>query len=273
MPGWSHIKIRKWYLSGSILRLNINMSLVKISHYSPSDITWLAPGTCDFNVNFHTDIWRINISSNLSYLDRLSSLINAAEAERANRYLQIRDKNRFVISRGALRIILAAYLNQQPSLIEFETGTNKKPFLKNTPLSYNVSHAGDWIVIAVADKPIGADVERVDPSFDYQDIIAGYFSPEEAKYIREDDAHSRFFLLWTRKEALTKATGKGLDDDLKFIPSLNGEYAVDNDLLKSSSDWQVNSLELYQGYLATFAVAETAGHPRFRDIDLSKNSL
>jgi len=249
------------------------MSLVKISHYCPNDITWLAPGAGDSNINGHTDIWRVNISDNLSYLDRFSTLINTAETARANRYLQAHDRHRFIISRAALRIILAVYLNEQAALIEFEIGVNKKPFLKNAALHYNVSHAGDWIIIAVANTPVGVDVERIDPSFDYKDIIIEYFNKEEVKYITGADDHSRFFLLWTRKEALTKATGKGLDDDLKLVPALNGEHSVNPDLLKSTSDWQVNSFELYNGYLATFATAEIAGQPRFRDADLSKNSL
>jgi 4'-phosphopantetheinyl transferase len=249
------------------------MSLVNIRNLYLEDITWLAPGSGDFNINGYTDIWRISIGANLSFLDSLGTLINAAEKERAKRYLQARDRNRFVISRGALRIILARYLDREPSLIEFETGANKKPFLKDTPLHYNVSHSGDWIMIAVANNPVGADVERVDPAFDYQDIIAEYFSPEEAKYILEEDSHFRFFLLWTRKEALTKATGKGLDDDLKFIPALNGEHAVEPDLLRSTSGWQVNSFELSPGYFAACVIPESADRLCFRDADLSKNRL
>ena len=176
------------------------------------------------------------------------------ETERAKRYLQARDRNRFIISRGALRIILAGYLNKQPSLIEFEMGANKKPLaLKDTPLHYNVSHSGDWIAIAVANTPVGVDVEQLDPTFDYLDIIAEYFSPDEAKYISWKTIPAFRSLLWTRKEALTKATGKGLDDDLKFIPALNGEHAAEPGLLRSTSGWQVNSFELAPGYLAACA--------------------
>jgi 4'-phosphopantetheinyl transferase len=249
------------------------MSLVKIRNHYLEDISWLNSGSGDFDINGHIDIWRINISNNLPFLDNLYTLINAGEKERAKWYLQARDRNRFIISRAALRIILARYVNQQPSLIQFETGLNKKPFLKSFPVHYNVSHSGDWIGIAVANNPVGADIEQLVPAFDYRDIVAEYFSPEEAKYISEDHAHSRFFLLWTRKEALTKATGKGLDDDMKFVPALNGEYEVEPNLLRSASDWEVNSFELSPGYLAACATAEPAGHLRFRNVDLSKNSL
>ncbi len=247
------------------------MALVKIRNHYLEDISWLNSWSGDFDINKHTDIWRINISANLLFVDNLSSLINTAEKERANRYLQARDRNRFIISRAALRIILARYINQQPSLLQFEAEANKKPYLKNYPVHYNVSHSGDWIVIAIANTPVGIDVEQLVPAFDYRDIVTEYFSPEEAKYISEDQAHSRFFLIWTRKEAITKATGKGLDDDMRFIPALNGECAVESDLLRSGSNWKVTSFELFPGYLAACATVESAGHPRFRNIDISKN--
>jgi 4'-phosphopantetheinyl transferase len=244
------------------------MGLAKIRNHYLRDIHWLSASSYDFDITGHTDIWRINIGDNLSDLANFSALINTAETGRANRYLQLRDKNRFVISRAALRIILARYLNRHPEQIEFEIGVNKKPFLKNASLHYNVSHSGDWIAIAVSETNTGIDIEFVDPSFRYHDIISEYFSTEEAKYIVDDDAHSRFFLLWTRKEALTKATGKGLDDDLKLIPALDGEYSVEADLLKSVSNWYVNSFELSAGYLASIAITAETGPLRFWDIDL-----
>jgi 4'-phosphopantetheinyl transferase len=246
------------------------MSLVSIRNNYLIDTPWRSSSFTDFAIDGHPHIWRVNISGNLAHLDDLSTIINAGEKARAKRYLQLRDKNRFIISRAALRIILAGYLNQLPASIEFEIGANKKPFVKNTPVHYNVSHSGDWILIGVANTLIGADVEQVDSAFAYHDIITEYFSPDEINYIAEADNHFRFFLLWTRKEALTKATAKGLDDDLKFIPALNGEYVVAPELIKSTSNWQVNSFELCPGYLATFAVAQTEDTPHFWDIDLSK---
>jgi 4'-phosphopantetheinyl transferase len=247
------------------------MSLVKISINYLEDVNWLSASSRDFNISGHTDVWRVNISNNLVRLDSLSSLINAEEKARAKRYLQLRDKNRFIIGRAALRIILGGYLNKSPAEIEFEIGSNKKPFLKNSALRYNVSHSGDWIFIGVSGSEIGVDIEWIDPAFDYHDIMGEYFSPEEAKYITED--HSRFFMLWTRKEALTKATAKGLDDDLKLIPALQGEQSVEGSILKSTADWQVNSFELSPGYLASVATAEQNAIQRFWDIDLSKNNL
>jgi len=238
------------------------MPVVKVCNRYLEKVTWLPSSQCDFNINGHATTWRVNINDNLAFLEYYASLMSADETMRANRYLQVRDKNRFIISRAALRLLLARYLNRQPAELIFEAGANKKPFIKNEVLQYNVSHSGDWIVIAIANTPVGVDIEWINPAFDYHDITGEYFGAEEAAYIAADKAHSRFFLLWTRKEALIKATAKGLDDDLKLIPALDGEHDMDTDILKSNVNWQSCSFELAPGYLAT--VTTTGADSRLR---------
>jgi len=249
------------------------MSLSKIHNCYVNDITWNDAATCNCQIGDQVDIYRIGIAANLSHLNNLSTLLNAAETARGKRYFQLNDKNRFIISRGALRIILGKYLNQQAAAIEFEMGLNKKPFVNNTngvPVCYNVSHSGDWIVIAVAASEIGVDTELINHTFEFKDIIAEYFSPGEINYINGEQSCERFFKLWTRKEALTKATAKGLDDGLKFIPGLDGDHSVRADMIGSAKDWTVSSFELYKNYVASVAGSAHANELRFWEITLKQ---
>src|ERR1700733_1060119 len=136
------------------------MSIIKISIRYLNDLTWRDALECDFVINNSVDVWRINISSNLSVLHNFLAIINDGELARANRYYHAKDRNRFIISRGALRIILGKYLNHQPAAIEFEIGLNKKPHIKNpgnTGIYYNISHAGDWILLGISNAGIGVD--------------------------------------------------------------------------------------------------------------------
>jgi 4'-phosphopantetheinyl transferase len=235
-----------------------------------NDVTWVNGTACDFLVNNdQTDLWRINISSNLSLLENFLSILHPDEIARANRYYQTKDKNRFIISRGALRIILGKYLNEQPADIEFKTGINKKPYINNTnhtPLCYNISHSGDWILLAVSNSEIGADTEQVNFTFKYQDVLQDNFSPAEIGYINQSSSVERFFMLWTRKEALTKATGKGLDGDLKLIPCLDGIHVVQGGTILSGEDWQISTFELSENYLASVANNINIVTIRFWDI-------
>jgi 4'-phosphopantetheinyl transferase len=233
------------------------MSIIKIQINYLTDVAWNNAANCDFDLKDKTDVWRINIRSNLPLLDSFSEILHADEIARANRYHQAKYRDRFVISRGALRTILGKYLNLQPALIEFKTVVNKKPAVDNTNQGrrcyFNISHSGDWILVAVSGSEIGADTEQVNFTFNYEDVLQDNFSDAEIGYINQNAAAERFFILWTRKEALLKATAKGLDEDLKLIPSLDGVHAAESSTISSGDDWQISTFKLSENYVATIA--------------------
>jgi 4'-phosphopantetheinyl transferase len=230
------------------------MGRIKITNKYIGDVIWAKPPDLPQPAGNHIDTFKICSSSNLRFMDDFLSLLSPAEVERANRYLRVEDRNRSVISRGALRIILGKYLHQSPSAIQFGFDKNKKPFLINGDmpgLHFNVSHSGDWLLITVSGHEIGVDVELINPGFPYRDILTDYFTDDEARYILEKNADERFFMLWTRKEALTKATGTGLHDKLKYIPSLDGEHYTNKEILPTKRDMYTTSFKLNDGYIAS----------------------
>jgi 4'-phosphopantetheinyl transferase len=245
------------------------MSIIKISAHYLDDLTWKDSAVCDFVINNSVDVWRINISSNLSVLNDFLAIINPGELARANRYYHAKDRNRFIISRGALRIILGKYLNHHPAAIEFEIGINKKPHIKNpnnTGIFYNISHAGDWILLGISNANIGVDTEQINYDYNYKDVLQDNFSREEIDFINQTMSFERFFMLWTRKEALTKATGKGLDSDLKLIPCLEGIHFAQSDIMSSTHDWLINTFKLNENNLGSIAINPGTASTRFWDI-------
>ncbi|WP_394338991.1 4'-phosphopantetheinyl transferase family protein [Mucilaginibacter xinganensis] len=93
---------------------------------------------------------------------------------RANRFYQLKDRNRYIISRIILRMILGKYLNLMPAAIQFSAGKNNKPQVKNIPplkLEYNMSHSADAILLAVSDSAIGADIEFINQSFGFNEVL------------------------------------------------------------------------------------------------------
>ena len=244
------------------------VSFIEIFNNSTVDINWVNTDYSGINLTDRIDVWRINITSNLTFLEHCMLLLNNDERERANRYYQVKDRNRFLISRGALRTILSKYLNVAPSSITFGVSPNKKPIIHDTgkvKLHYNVSHSGDWILIAVSDSDIGADVEFIKPSFQFQEILTDYFSQDEVDFINHQSSLERFFLLWTRKEAFVKATGKGLDSDLRTIPSLDGIYSATE--VARSRDWFITSFTLNEQYIAAIAGNVVIKHINFMNFN------
>ncbi|AYL95863.1 4'-phosphopantetheinyl transferase family protein [Mucilaginibacter celer] len=235
-------------------------------------VNWQQDTGCSFNLTDDIDVWRISLEANLHLIPRFLPILEPDEIERASRYYQEKDRNRFAISRAVLRVILGRYINQPARDIRFGIGLNKKPFLANfdKPINYNISHSDKWALIAVSKKPIGVDTEKIDPVFAYADILPDHFNKEETNYIEQNQSHRRFCLLWTRKEATTKLTGQGLDERLKAIPSLNHKHLIANNIINSSKDIALASFELDAGNLATVAYeADNDSELKFWDINLT----
>ncbi len=160
-------------------------------------------------------LWRIPLDD-ASRLESTRTVLSPDEITRAARFIFEPDRNRFIISHGALRMLLARYLSTEPSALEFRTGPNGKPALIQTftDLRFNLSHSADLALIAIArGREVGVDVERVQKDILFEQIAEHYFEPAEAWDLRIAPLHERavrFFDLWTRKEACLKAEGTGL---------------------------------------------------------------
>lgn len=84
-----------------------------------------------------------------------------------------------------------------------------KPEIDN--FYFNLSHSGDLVVCAVADSPVGCDVEQIRKA--PERVGEYFFSENEKKYLKqfEDKAYDEaFFHIWTLKESYTKMTGEGM---------------------------------------------------------------
>ena len=86
-------------------------------------------------------------------------------------------------------------------------GSRGKPYLAGQDaMFFSLSHTGKWVICAVSDKEIGADVQEVTA---YRQTVAGRcFTADETAWVDSDP--QRFTRLWTMKEAYLKYTGFGL---------------------------------------------------------------
>lgn len=198
----------------------------------------------------------IRISDFKEQLPALQALLNEKELLRADNYLMEKDATRFTVARGMLKLLLGAYLNRPAADIEFHYEENLKPIIRQSlkPLHFNVSHSGDIIMIGISHAPVGVDVEYMDAGFSYEQVLDVTFSEKELGFIRSSNNRSEaFFLLWTRKEALLKATGKGIDDYLPYVPALDGIHEVLFEITNSELPWKTASFGFGGDYVASLA--------------------
>ena len=88
-----------------------------------------------------------------------------------------------------------------------------KPILADTEIHFNLSHSGERVICALSDRPIGADIQRVEAEPRLK-LARRFFQPDEVAYIRSwpDLAQqaAAFCRLWALKESALKFTGLGL---------------------------------------------------------------
>ena len=144
---------------------------------------------------------------------------------RANKFRHEDDRKRCLCADMLARKMLAEAANVAPEKIAFTCGEKGKPHA-NLPLHFNVSHAGEFVLCAVADAPIGVDIEQIKPF--RAGMVARYFTVAEAAYIwgnnpspdgnvTDPETCARFYRVWTAKEAYVKMTGTGISTDLTAV--------------------------------------------------------
>ena len=185
----------------------------------------------------------------------LAEFLNSKELNRAERFHKELDKSRFIIYRSILKFVLAAHTKLDVNDIYLDYHFNKKPYLASHPwLCFNISHSQDYAVIAVSLNQVGIDIEYMPQNFNFTNLIPDIFIDEEILIIQNaDNKKHAFYTSWTRKEAFVKALGKGIDEDFKYIPCIDGQHNIDSDMLKNTKNWQICSFDLADNYLGAVA--------------------
>ena len=129
-----------------------------------------------------------------------------------------------------------------PSDYEIATAPQGKPYIKGlSDFSFNLSHSGDMAVIAVSDREVGVDIQKLKHFKD--SLVEHVFNIEDKKLAKElvaelsgtgltagdaqhddisfDQVYTR---MWAMKESVMKYTGKGLALAPKMITLKMAEF-------------------------------------------------
>lgn len=187
------------------------------------------------------------------------SVLSPDEAERAGRYRSAADLRRSVRARCLLREVLAGYTACRPGEIRFGYGAHGKPFLSGEPpegVQFSVSHAGDLAAVAVArGRRVGIDIEALRTGSTEPALPLCFLTDAEAAAVKTLPAHAQaglFLRIWTRKEALLKATGQGIGG-LADCPGVRDSGTVFHD----GAVWQIQDLRCPPGYTGALAAEGT----------------
>jgi len=188
-------------------------------------------------------------------------VLSADEKARAERFTQEKDQLHYQLGRGALRHCLARFLPYAATEITFRYNAQGKPYLDSHPVYFNVSHAKDQLLIAVAKVPVGVDVEWVRPRLEGEKIAKRFFHPAEYVELQALPSQQRqegFYALWCAKEAFVKALGSGIAYGLDRFQIANA--AVNPGLVWTADkhvfikEWVIRPWCVEVGYTGAIAV-------------------
>jgi 4'-phosphopantetheinyl transferase len=156
--------------------------------------------------------------------DRLTPLLDDVEQGRWAGYRRDEDRQRFLVGCSLAKTIAGSLTGQDPARVSFDRTCPQcgkphgKPRLNGGDLELSVSHSGDRIAVAaMTGNPVGVDVEEIRDTHDRESL---------ARYVMAESETGDLFVAWTRKEAVTKATGDGLRVSFKEVVLADGPPRV-----------------------------------------------
>ena len=224
--------------------------------------SWKSANEPVLNQNF-TDIWLLDFTSIDE--DLYLHFLSPDELKKADKFHFIKDRQAYTICRGVLRKLLSSYVGITPSNIEFTYNEYGKPEISNeTKINFNVSHSGDYGLLAFSSLwQLGVDLEKI-KSIEYMSLAESVFSDEEFLSLRDfssNDIADAFFCGWTRKESFIKAIGMGLSYPLSdFCVSLDPNEDISkvkiSDPALENKNWTIFDLTFNTDYKAALAIDE-----------------
>ncbi len=197
-------------------------------------------------------------------LEELAALLNGEERSRAERFRFDRDRNRYIVSRASLRLLLGEYTQTRATDLEFVYGDQGKPALA-TPIDeveFNLSHSADLCLFAFANfRRVGIDIESKERDVSFVELAMRFFSKSEYEAIRQLSPSNRreaFYAVWTRKEAYIKALGEGVThglDNFSVTVDPESETVLVNSKRdpEASSLWQLRSFQPAEDFAGAVA--------------------
>ncbi len=149
---------------------------------------------------------------------------------------------------------------KEKGVTDFELYKNSKgkPYIKNSPYYFNISHSGDIAICGISDTEIGVDIEEIRKV--NLKTTTRFATEREKVYIfgktpsDEDfktdlyDVYERFFEIWTLKEAYFKKLGSGISTDLKSV-----EFLIIDDKVTCNKDAKMTIDKSIKGYIISLA--------------------
>lgn len=147
----------------------------------------------------------------------LYSQMSSARQYKAKGLRDEKTRRQCIAADALARIAISEFAGTPKESVRFFISSGGKPFVKNLPVEFSISHAEDYVICAVSNRPVGTDIEMVRP-----------LPPPVFNFARKrgycGNTLDDFFLWWTQLEAAGKCAGTGLSGEM--APPQEEKYKI-----------------------------------------------
>jgi 4'-phosphopantetheinyl transferase len=201
-------------------------------------------------------VWRMETARfSDEELDLGAGWLDDGEREQASSYVRAELRRAYVLAHAAARLVVGTATGTPPAKVVWGRHDcpgcgepHGRPRAEGARVEFSLSHTPGQVLVAVADVPVGVDVERhpEDPV-----ALAGLLHPRETEEIQAaasgtldgGRATVRFTRAWSRTEAYLKGIGIGLGRD----PHLD-YLGTDEAPGRTIGGWSVRDVLVPEGY-------------------------
>lgn len=205
--------------------------------------------------------------------DRLLGMLDEVERERYGAYRMEIDKLRFLTGRTLIRAIAGLRLGVEPERVVLDSSCydcgkphGKPRVVGDGAPEVSISHSGSLVALAVVEgTPVGVDVEQIRAAEVGELARIAFSAGERSAFeaLSEAERQGAFFTYWARKEAVVKATGKGMSISLSKL-TLSPHDTPPRLLASDSAEidpTRVHMADLAPGHDYRASVAVLGGEP------------
>lgn len=168
------------------------------------------------------------------------------EQEKLHRFKRWEDATASLTGKILLMKLLTCMGMGEIRLSAMRYTENDRPYFNDT-IDFNISHSGNCVACAVAvGSKVGIDIEQI-RAIKLSDLGCVLNDKEHELVNASAGRNKSFYEIWTKKEAIVKADGCGLNVELNEVDTTVSPVKLNGEL------WQVKQIAIENDYLVSVA--------------------
>jgi len=156
-------------------------------------------------------------------------------------------------------------LSIEKTLFDVQYTTYNKPYL-DADFSFSISHSGEYVICAFTSnkEPLGVDIEKIEKKINLENFSSVLTKREKKEISNSREPLVTFYNIWTIKEAISKADGRGLNLPLDAIE------IYQNYTLFETQKWYYKPVFIENNYKCNIATTCKNFEVKFKQISIKE---